>query len=71
MKKRPLTSDLGVLRRDIFSQADEKMMERFREIADPSVTSSERGDQTATRCAKPPGRFAQPTDNATDNEVEN
>ena len=39
-----------VLRREIFSQADEEMMERFREIADPSVTSSEGGDQTATRC---------------------
>ena len=30
-------------------QADEKMMERFREIADPSVTFSEGGDQTTTR----------------------
>ena len=46
MKKRRLTSGLVVLRREIFSQADEKMMERFREIADPSVTSSEGGDQS-------------------------
>ena len=49
----PLTSGLGVLRRgkyQIYSHADEKMMERFKEIADPSVTLSERGDQTATRC---------------------
>ena len=41
-----------MLRREIFSQVDEKMMERFREIFDPSVTFSERGDQTATRCQR-------------------
>ena len=48
-------SGLGVLRRErsiIFSRTNEKMMERFREIADPSVTFSERGDQTTTRCCK-------------------
>jgi hypothetical protein len=47
------TSGLGVLRRErsyIFSHADEKMMERPEKVADPSVTLSERGDQTATRC---------------------
>ena len=37
-------------RDETHSQADEKMMERFKEIADPSVTSSEGGDQTTTRC---------------------
>jgi len=48
-----VTSGLGVLRREknqSFSHADEKMMERFKEIADPLVTLSERGDQTTTRC---------------------
>ena len=52
-KKRRTTGGLGVLRRErssIFSQANEKMMERFIEIADPSVTFSEGGDQTTTRC---------------------
>jgi len=32
------TSGLGVLRREIFSQADEKMMERFRD-ARPCVST--------------------------------
>jgi hypothetical protein len=52
-KYQQITSILGVLRRErsnIFSHADEKMMERFSEIADPSVTFSEGGDQTTTRC---------------------
>jgi len=37
-------------RDETHSQAYEKMMERFKEIADPSVTFSEGGDQTTTRC---------------------
>ena len=47
-----LTSGLGVLRRErssILSQTEEKMMERLREIADPTITFSEGGDQIATR----------------------
>jgi len=37
----PAPSNLVVLRREIYSQTNEKIMERFREIADPSVCSDD------------------------------